>query len=73
MSDTCMTCRFWVHIDTNADYHDKLFAAWGFCCRYPPAVGHAQESGYGFNTDAPGGWPIPDGSDWCGEYGGKDA
>ena len=71
-NDSCMTCRYWMHIDHHADFQDEPLAHWGICRRYPPAAGHAEESGYGFNSDTPGGWPITDGSDWCGEHGGKD-
>ena len=66
--DTCMNCTYWMHIDHHADHKDNPLAHWGLCRRYPPAVGHAQDSGWGCKTDTPGGWPMTDGTDWCGEH-----
>jgi hypothetical protein len=68
ISKTCMDCRYWLHIDGHSDFLDNPLANWGLCRRYPPAVGFAEDSGYGFNSDSPGGFPITDGTDWCGEY-----
>ena len=69
MSDTCTTCRYWLSMYRDADHPDEPLAHGGVCRRYPPAVGHDEDSGYGFHSDTPGGWPLTDGSDWCGEWG----
>ena len=68
-NDSCMTCRYWLPMYRDADYPHEPRAHGGVCRRYPPAVGYAEDSGYGFHSDTPGGWPLTDGSDWCGEWG----
>jgi hypothetical protein len=67
---SCETCKFWLEVDCHADFIGKAVATWGICRRYPPRVfdGSGADTGYGFESDAPGGWPVTDGTDWCGEF-----
>lgn len=65
---SCNNCQFWIYVEKEEAYPDTLEARYGLCRRYPPAADQPVTNDFGAEIDTPGGWPMTDGADWCGEH-----
>lgn len=72
MSNTCLTCKFWVWNTLNDDLNSITQLEdgnWGQCKRYAPkalVLANPQEGQEKFRTDTL--WPETSASDGCGDY-----